>query len=130
MTALVDSLVAQAFDRASVTEANQAIDAARARYGGDGGPATSYEIALPGFDIDTFLTGRALPKLIYFLDCRGERPPAAPTTFVSLFTPTGLFFIDAGAVALTLGAALGLSPAELVRRYGERGTGDPKRLGA
>jgi hypothetical protein len=47
-----------------------------------------------------------------------------------LFTPQGLYFIDAGAMVMALGAALGVvTPAELVRRYGENGTGDPKRLG-
>ena len=128
MTPLVEQLIAQAFERAPVSEANTAIDAVRELRAQHAGSAISYEIALPR-DADGFLTVKALPKLVYFLDCRGERPPNTPYTFVSLFTPNGLFFIEAGAVVMTLGAKAGLVPAELVRRYGATGTGDPKLLG-
>ncbi len=130
MTALVETLVSLAFEHAELGEANQAIEVVRERLRAELGSATSYEVALPGVDIDGFLTAKTLPKLVYFLDCRGERPPRTPRTFVSLFTPQGLYFIDAGAVVMALGATLGVTtPAELVRRYGASGTGDPKRLG-
>jgi hypothetical protein len=130
MTELVSKLMALAFETAEASLANSAIEAVRERRSFDGGSATSYEVALPGVDVDGFLTSKTLPKLVYFLDCRGQRPPTTPRTFVSLFTPQGLYFIDAGAMVMALGAALGVvTPAELVRRYGENGTGDPKRLG-
>ncbi len=130
MSDLVERLTALAFGRAALAGANQAIDDMRGSVSSETGSATSYEVALPGVDVDGFLTTKALPKLVYFLDCRGERPPVTPRTFVSLFTPQGLFFIEAGAMAMLLGAQLGIAtPAELVRRYGADGTGDPKRLG-
>lgn len=129
MTPLVEQLISQAFERAPLTEANSAIDGVRERRAIARGDAVSYEIALPQAHADGFLTTKALPKLVYFLDCRGERPPNTPYTFVSLFTPNSLFFIEAGAVVMTLGAKLALAPAELVRRYGATGAGDPKLLG-
>ncbi len=131
MTELVTSLKALAFERAELSAANAAIDAVRVARETQSGSATSYEVALPAVNIDEFLTRKTLPKLVYFLDCRGEVPPRTPRTFVSLFTPEGLFFIEAGAVAMLLATKLGVStPAELIRRYGANGTGDPKQLGA
>ncbi len=130
MTELLATLKALAFERASVSQANAAIERIRLGRENEAGSATSYEVALPGLDIDGFLTTKTLPKLVYFLDCRGKRPPRTPRTFVSLFTPDGLYFIEAGAMVMALGAALGvMTPVELVRRYGADGTGDPKRLG-
>lgn len=130
MTDLVEQLKSLAFERAELSAANEAIGVVRERRENETGSATSYEVALPAFDVDGFLTTKTLPKLVYFLDCRGERPPRTPRTFVSLFTPEGLYFIDAGATVMALGATLGvMTPAELVRRYGANGTGDPKRLG-
>lgn len=126
---LLARIIAQAFDKAPLSEANQAIEHVRNTHENETGSATSYEVALPGVDVDGFLMTKTLPKLVYFLDCRGERPPRTPRTFVSLFTPDGLYFIDAGAMVMTLGASLGLAPVELVRRYGANGKGDPKLLG-
>jgi len=124
-----EQLTALAFDRAALSEANAAIARVRETIEKETGSATSYEVALPGVDVFGFLTTRTLPKLVYFLDCRGERPPRTPHTFISLFAPEGLYFIEAGAMVMALAAPLGLTPAELVRRYGAMGTGDPKLLG-
>lgn len=124
---LVDELTSLAFSRGEVTRANEAIDEARAQRGPH---ALSYEVALPALGPDEFLTGRALPKLLYFLDCRGVKPPASGGVFVSLFTPDGLHFIDAGLAVEKLVHARGLTMAEAVRRYGADGAGDPPMLGA
>ena len=130
MSDLVEGLKAMAFERAPLSEANEAIARVRLTIQNETGSATSYEVALPGVDVIGALTTKTLPKLVYFLDCRGERPPRTPHTFVSLFAPDGLFFIEAGAMVMALAAPLGLTtPAELVRRYGASGTGDPKLLG-
>lgn len=129
MTPLVAELAALAFHRASPADANAAIDEARQRRGQGGAEATSYELALPGLDPDGFLAHKALPKLVYFLDCRGIHPPASGDVFVSLFSAEGLAFIDAGPVVEVLARARGLTLAEVVRRYGADGSGDPKQLG-
>jgi hypothetical protein len=129
MSPLLQQLEALAFDRASPGDANQAIEAARVACGSQLAPALSYELALPALGPDEFLTHRALPKLVYFLDCRGAKLPHAPGVFVSLFTAQGLWFFDAGALVQALATARGLTLAELVRRYGEGGVGDPPLLG-
>ena len=131
MSPLVQRLLDAAFGRAPLAEANQAIARAREARAEGGQPAVSYEVALPALDPDPYLTGRVLPKLVYFLDCRGAPlvGGGGQGVFVSLFTPGGLHFIGAGEVVAALGAARGLDPAELRRRYGERGVGDPPLLG-
>lgn len=130
MSPLLERLLAAAFSRGRLEEANQAIDRAREERGVGGQPAVSYEVALPALDPDQFLTHRLLPRLVYFLDCRGAPLVGARGVFVSLFTAEGLHFIDAGEVVAVLAAARALDPAELKRRYGERGAGDPPLLGA
>lgn len=126
---LVEVLSARAFARAAPPEANAAIDRVRVERGTPEAPALSYEVALPALDPDAFLLQRALPKLVYFLHCRGLAPAPTPGIFLSLFTSTGLLFLDAGETAAFLGQQRGLTPAELVRRYGADGVGDPKALG-
>lgn len=126
MSPLVDELIALAFERATPLEANEAIGRAR-ELKGEG--ALSYEVALPALGPDEFLTHRVLPKLAYFLDCRGVKPPSSGGVFVSLFSPAGLFFIDAGPVVERLASARGLTLAEVFRRYGADGAGDPPLLG-
>ncbi|MFT3706318.1 MAG: STAUR_1299 family protein [Archangium sp.] len=129
-SSLSQSLEALAFHRAEPARANVAIDEARELRTADTGvDAVSYEIALPGLAPDEFLLTKALPKLVYFLDCRGVKPPSSGPVFVSLFSERGLFFIDAGPVVEALATARGLTLAELVKRYGESGTGDPLLLG-
>jgi cytidylate kinase len=56
-------------------------------------------------------------------------PPASGAVFVSLFSSEGLTFIDAGPLVEKCARARGLTLAELVRRYGEQGTGEPLLLG-
>lgn len=128
MTPLVAALEALAFQTAQPQDANSAIDDVRSTFAGPK-EATSYEIALPGLDPDTYLKTKALPKLVYFLDCRGVRLPSGGGVFVSLFTSQGLFFIDAGRFAEAVGRELGLDLETLHARYGDGGTGDPKLLG-
>lgn len=130
MSGLLAELEALAFHRASPTEANAAIDAARALKAEEGRAPVSYEIALPGLGPEAFLLERALPRLVYFLDCRGVTPPSSGGVFVSLFTAAGLLFLDAGPLVQHLARARGLTLAEVVRRYGDKGTGDPPLLGA
>jgi hypothetical protein len=129
MSVLLEKLSQAAFRKAAAAEANLAIEAVRSERGTQAGPAINYEIALPGFAVDEFLLKKALPRLVYFLDCRGGRLEATAGIFVSMFTPEGLWFLEAGPTALLLGEHAGLSGEELVRRYGDGGAGDPLLLG-
>lgn len=127
--ALVAEVCALAFDRAPSSQANEAIARAREHVGSGGAPGLSYEVVLPELAPDEFLAQRVLPRLVGYLVSRGVRLPGSGGVFVSLFTPDGLFFVDAGPFALALGRARGLDADELVRRYRPDGPGDPKLLG-
>jgi hypothetical protein len=129
MSTVLEQLAALAFHRASPAEANQAISDTRSRRSEGGEEALSYEVAVPALAPEEFLTTRVLPKLTYFLDCRGVKVPGSGGVFVSLFTAEGLLFIEAGPVVEVLARARGLTLAEVVRRYGADGKGDPPLLG-
>lgn len=130
MSTLVEQISALAFDRASPAEANVAITRVRdERSEAKGFEAVSYEIALPALGPDEFLTHKALPKLTYFLDCRGVKVPNSGGVFVTLFSEAGLLFVEAGPLVELLAKTRGLTLAETVRRYGESGVGDPALLG-
>jgi hypothetical protein len=118
-----------AFGRANVMQANEAIAAMREERGSEYGPALSYELALPALDPEVWLQTRALPKLVYFLDCRGAKLPTTPGVFVSLFFADELLFVEAGALVQAVAESRGLTLAEVVRRYGDGGAGDPALLG-
>lgn len=126
---LLDELAALAFASAPPGEANQAIARARAAQAHHGVEGVSYELALPAQGGEAWLLERALPKLVYFLDCRGAKLPRTPGLFVSLFSGDRLSCIEAGAVVMALAKRRGLDAAEVVRRYGEQGAGDPPLLG-
>jgi hypothetical protein len=129
MTALSEQLEALAFDRASPADANEAIARVREQRSAEGVEAVSYEIALPGLAPEEFLAHKALPKLVYFLDCRGVKVPGSGGVFVSLFSAAGLLFLEAGPLVELLVKTRGLTLAEAVRRYGSDGKGDPPLLG-
>ena len=130
MSPVVEQLTQLAFHRAPPAEANTAIDDVRAARTEDTGhEAISYEVALPSLAPDEFLTTKILPKLVYFLDCRGVKVPGSGGVFVSMFTPEGLVFLEAGPMVEILTRARGLTLAEVVRRYGSDGKGDPPLLG-
>lgn len=129
MSPLVEALAGIAFERAPNAEANTAISRVRDQRSSEGHEAVSYELALPALGPDEYLKDKALPKLTYFLDCRGVKVPNSGGVFVSVFTTEGLLFADAGAVVELLAKARGLTLAEVVRRYGADGQGDPMLLG-
>jgi hypothetical protein len=130
MNPVLEELTQLAFHSASPAEANGAIDEVREeRSEGGTREATSYEVALPALAPDEFLTTKVLPKLVYFLDCRGVKVPGSGGVFVSMFASDGLLFIEAGPMVEVLAKARGLTLAEVVRRYGSDGKGDPALLG-
>jgi hypothetical protein len=130
MSQLVAELEAMAFARAASADANLRIDEVRAALEAESGaPAFSYELFVPRANVDAFFLEQALPRLVYFLSCRGLRTRLTPGVFVSLFSEAGLWFLDAGALVERLGARRGLSVAECFRRWSDGGPGDPKALG-
>lgn len=129
MNTVLEQLTQLAFHRASPAEANQAIEDVRNQRSEGGVDALSYEVALPALAPDEFLTTKVLPKLVYFLDCRGVKVPSSGAVFVSLFSAEGLYFLEAGPMVEVLTKARGLTLAEAVRRYGADGKGDPPLLG-
>ena len=128
MNPILEALTQLAFHRASPTQANQAIDDVRAQRS-ENSEAISYEVTLPELSPDTFLSTKVLPKLVYFLDCRGVKVPGSGNVFVSIFSSTGLLFVEAGPLVEVIARARGLTLAEVVRRYGSHGKGDPPLLG-
>lgn len=129
MTTLVEQLSTLAFHRAELADANRAIDEVRTARSGVA-DAVSYEVALPQLAPDEFLANKVLPKLVYFLDCRGIKVPASGTVFVSLFTDKNLLFLEAGPMVELLTRWRSLTLAEVVRRYGAQGAGEPPLLGS
>jgi hypothetical protein len=129
MSPILEQLSLMAFHRASPLEANQAIDDVRSDRAAIGQEAISYEVALPALAPEEFLAWKVLPKLVYFLDCRGVKVPGSGAVFVSLFSAEGLLFVDAGPMVEVLAKVRGLTLAEVVRRYGSDGKGDPPLLG-
>ncbi len=129
MIPLLTQIEAAAFHRGLPAEANTAIDDARASLGSESGDGVSYEVALPGLGPEDYLLTKVLPKLVYFLDCRGVKPPGSGNVFVSIFSEHGLLFVQAGPLIELLAKARGLTLAEVVRRYGNDGLGDPLLLG-
>lgn len=129
MSTILDQLAQLAFHRASPLEANVAIEEVREARSEGGSEAVSYEVALPALAPDEYLMTKVLPKLTYFLDCRGVKVPGSGAVFVSLFSSEGLLFVEAGPMVEVLAKARGLTLAETVRRYGSDGKGDPALLG-
>ncbi len=129
MSSVVSALVSRAFRTAPVSNANAAIDAVRLEQEALGFQPFSYELFVPRANADEFFLSSVLPKLVAFLHDKGYRSGRAPGLFVSLFTPEGLHFIEAGAVLEVLGGFKQLGVDELFRRYGAGGSGEPKRLG-
>lgn len=129
MTPVLDQLSQLAFHRAAPADANQVIEDVRSERSAGGSDAVSYEVALPALAPDEFLTTKVLAKLVYFLDCRGVKVPGSGAVFVSMFTADGLLFVEAGPMVEVLARARGLTLAEVVRRYGADGKGDPPLLG-
>lgn len=114
---LVEELLGRAFHAAAAAGANEAIELVRRNL--SEGDALSYEAVLPERDPMKHLSEVVLPRLVYFLDCRGAPLPAAPGVFVSLFAGDRLYFLHPKDVLDVLSRATGISIEEMVRRFGE-----------
>lgn len=124
MTAsLLDTLFDRAFERVPAAEANAAMAAVRERLASGGAPALSYEAVLPEDAGMEHLEQKVLPRLVYFLDCRGAPLPTAAGVFLSIFRGDGLYFLHTEDFFDVLSQATGLSMEEMVTRYGAASVG-------
>jgi hypothetical protein len=112
-------LLERSFRTVNAREANAQIAAVREEQAIGGEAALSYEVvAEPKWALEE-LAERVLPKIVYFLDCRGARFPLGPGgIFVSLFVGERLHFIHAGDFVEALAKVRGLSTDEAVERWG------------
>lgn len=117
-------LLEQALSSVPGAEANTAIGAMREERAVGGEPGLSYEVVVPAGEPWKHLTGVALPKLVYFLDCRGALGQKTPGIFVSAFVGERLYFFDAGAFIVAVAKHAGLEFSALREKWGER-TGGP-----
>ncbi|HZN94615.1 MAG TPA: STAUR_1299 family protein [Myxococcales bacterium] len=117
MEPAVQALLERAFHRARAAEANVEMARVREQEGGFA-QATSYELVLPTERAVEHLTARVLPRLVYFLECRGSRLPHCAGVFVSIFAGDDLYFVRASDMVVELSRLSGLSLEEMVERYG------------
>jgi hypothetical protein len=89
----IERLIVRAFRTAPAADANTVIDEVRSQEASQFAEALSYEIVLPAEEPVEFLNSRALPRLVYYLECRGVRIPRCPHVFVSLFVGETLYFV-------------------------------------
>jgi len=114
----IAALLEKAIHRAPAVEANEAIAKMRQELGDDFSEAISYEILLPEEKAVEHLTGSVLPRMVYFLECRGAKLPHCPGVFASLFAGAELYFLHAADVIAALSELSGLSIEEMVKRHG------------
>jgi hypothetical protein len=115
----VAEVLALAFHRVPASEANEAMARLRESEGDEAQPALSYEVVLPREGGAEHLADKVLPRLVYFLHCRGARLPQCPGVFVSIFSGDELYFLRASDLVQALSRQTGLAPEEMVRRYGD-----------
>lgn len=112
------AILSRAFHQARAADANQEIARVRQAQGGEVEPQLSYEILLPAREPLRYLVEEVLPRLVYFLDCRGATLPAASGVFATLFLGEELYFLRAQDLLEELGRLAGMSAGEMTRRWG------------
>jgi hypothetical protein len=118
--ASVDALLKRAFARVKAADANLAIADMRLEEGSEDRPALSYEAVIPPSKPAEYLTGSLMPRLVYFLDSGGFKLPRCAGVFISLFYGDDLFFIRAADAVDELSRITGMSPAQMVQRFGSQ----------
>ncbi len=114
----LDGLLKRAIRRVRAAEANTAIAEMRAQEGTGDRPAVSYEVVLPAKATGDYLTSSLMPRLVYFLDSTGCKPPRCPGVFLSLFYGEELFFVRAADAVDELSRLSGLTPAQMIEQFG------------
>ncbi|MFT3765167.1 MAG: STAUR_1299 family protein [Minicystis sp.] len=113
MTLNLSPLLARAFLTAEAARATAALGEAREQSGG-----RSWEIVVPPEPDLAWLEGTLLRTLVYFCEATRAPLPACAGVFVSLFAGDRLCCVRAAEVIRFACDTLGVSPEELVRRYG------------
>jgi len=117
MDSHITALLRHAFARAPAREANTRIQEVRDSLGA-AAQVRSYELMVPPDAPLQWLADEVLPRLVYHLESLGVRPPAAPGVFLSLFVGDELLFLHARDVFAFASSSLGLSPDEMLTRWG------------
>ncbi len=113
----LQQLLDLAFERAPGREANERINATRLRLGKHA-PARSYEVTVPpGADLAWFEQAM-MPRLVYYLESLGAKPPEVPGYFVSLFAGSELYFLHIRDVFAFAAGALAISTEQMLERWG------------
>lgn len=120
MVGELNELLAAASRSALALEANLEIGRMREQTAQGRAPGLSYEVVVPAAEPWRHLTDAVLPRLVYFLDCRGQLAARTPGIFVSAFVGERLYFFDAGLFVELVALRLGLDLAQLRERWGER----------
>lgn len=118
MADVAESLLGRAFEQVPGTEANAAIARIREQHGSELGQALSYELVLPEGDVTEHLKATVLPRLVYFLDSCGAKLPQVQGVVVSIFRGDRLYFVHAADVIDELAKLSGLTPQQMVEKYG------------
>jgi hypothetical protein len=114
---------------APAADANQVIGQMRDELAAGGEPGLSYEVVVPAGEPWKHLTGTVLPRLVYFLDCRGQLSENTRGIFISAFVGERLYFFDAGTFVGILARKAGLDWKMLREKWGEA-TGGPSTSAA
>ncbi|MHB8878614.1 MAG: STAUR_1299 family protein [Myxococcaceae bacterium] len=115
----LEALLARAFHRARAADANAELEAVRlSSLEQSGAELLSYEVLVPEQEPIRYLVEALLPKLVYFLECRGAKLPRAPGVFAALFVGDGLYCLHASDLLDELMKLSGLSVEQLVERWG------------
>jgi hypothetical protein len=122
--ASLQALLNRAFAQVKAADANLAIADMRIEEGSEHRPAVSYEAVLPASNPAEYLTGSLMPRLVYFLDSGGFKLPRCAGVFISLVHGDDLFFIRAADAVDELSRITGISPMQMVRRFGSQ-SGNP-----
>lgn len=122
MTTPLQPLLQKAFKTVSARDANTEIGAQREAHGMPGQDALSYEVVLEEAGGLEVAAEKVLPKLVYFLDCRGVPLHDARGVFMSVFVRESLYFVHATDFVAVVAPLTGFSLPELKAKYGAAST--------
>ena len=116
----IQALLDLAFRTEPGPNANAAIAETRAGSGPDGQPARVYELLVPADAGLDWLSGAALPRLVYHLESLRARAPSFGGSVVAAFAGDRLFFVRAADFLPAAAGLLGTAVADLYARHGTR----------
>ncbi len=111
-------LLERAFETVRAADANVEIDRVRTSRADGLNEVLSYEVLADERAGLEGLAQKVLPKLVYFLDCRGLKLPEVAGVFVSLFAGDRLYFLHVKDFFEVVAPVTGLDVPALVKKYG------------